>query len=301
MWDCTLTSPNLDDSRTVGVDESKLAVSISMAPRTAANMRPKGGPHWDSFGCACTPQELRDHPLREFTDESRRAFKVVAGKFACLVCNDGVLRTTRGHDAHYRVAHENLDIYGSFTDKQSGAGGRVNPNVPEGRDGHRAKMLKDLRSLGVTARSLATEGYTLGELDRAGFTFKDLHAIGTYTVEDLRAAGVTRQLKAAGLALSQLTEAGYTLSVLRKAGYSVKALKVNGASLGELRATGFNLSELRAVFSLSELKDLKRQNGTDKDPAFTIQDFMKEGYGCKDMRNAGFSLAALKSGYTEVR
>jgi len=300
MWDCTLTSPNLDDSITVGVDESKLKVSIPMTPKAKGAPhvnRKKGDPHWERFGCACTPQELRDNPLGEVSPQ--RAFTVVAGKLLCTECNDGVARTTRGHDAHYRGTHEGLDVYGSFTNRQTASGGRVNPNVPEGRDSHRAALLKELRKLGVTARNLAAEGYELSELDRAGFTFKDLHAIGSHTLEEMCAAGVTRQLKATGISLQQLSAAGYSIPILRKAGFSCAALKADGASLADLRAAGFPLAELRdGGFTLAEFKELRRPNSND--PAFTVQDLMKEGYNCRALRNAGYTLNALKSGYSEA-
>lgn len=53
-------------------------------------------------------------------------------------------------------------------------GGRVNPNVPKGRDVHRAMLLKELRALGVTAKELAHEDHSLEELKRAGFTVKEI-------------------------------------------------------------------------------------------------------------------------------
>jgi len=265
--------------------------------------RPVGESCWGHFGNSCTPQELKECPLTEFDD--KRAFKVIAGKLACKECNDGILRTTAGHDMHYRTVHEGLQVYSSFASgvdhEESSMGGRANLTVPKGRDPHRASLLKELRALGVTAKELTSEGYAIGELKDAHYTFKEIYASGAYSLEDMCKAGVTRQIKTAGIKLKDLVDAGYSLGDLRKNGYDCKTLKnAPGLSptVADLRAANFLLHDLReAGCSLSDLKDLRRPN-SQHDPAFTLQDLKKEGYTCKDMRKAGFTLAELRSGYT---
>ena len=67
-----------------------------------------------------------------------------------------------------------------------------------------------------------------------------------------------------------------------------------------LRACGFQLADLKeAGFSLKELKELKRPGNGGADVAFTLQDFMRLGYSCVECKKAGYSLAALRSGYSE--
>ena len=287
MWDCTLTSPRKVDG----------PLSVPMSPKSR---RPKGESHWNHFACGSTPQELKDHPLTSYAD--KRAFKVMNGKLMCKECDDGILRTVAGHDAHFRVAHEGLEVYSSFSSarSESSSGGRVNQNIPQGRDTHRAKLLKELKALGVTAKNLHAEGYTLAELKASGFTLKDLLAIGAFSLEQLYKAGVTKQLKGAGLSIEQLRGAGYSLRELRGAGYSAKQLKDTlSTPLGELRSAGFQLTDLKeANFSLSELKELKRPGNGGSDVAFTLQDFIALGYTCIECKRAGFPLSALKSGYT---
>ena len=100
---------------------------------------------------------------------TKRDFKVVQGKLACKLCDDNILRTVAGHDWHMRKVHDCID-----TAEESTAGGLLNPNVPKGRDSHRASLLKELKALGVTTKELVSEGYTLGELKAAGYTVKDI-------------------------------------------------------------------------------------------------------------------------------
>ena len=289
MWDCTVTSPTND----------KGPISVPLSPKAKrTGDRAKGDPHWATFNSLCTPEEAKVSPLTEYA--SSRAFKVVRGKLACKMCDDGILRTTAGHDMHYRTQHEGLEVYGSFkAGSESSAGGRVNATIPEGRSPNRAGLLKELHACGVTAKELAAEGYRLSELQQARYTFKEILATGSYSLEQLHAAGVTRNLKASGISAKDLFEAGYTLTELRKAGFSCEALKqATDADLASLRAAGFPLHELRvAGYSLSELKELRR-GGSKEDPAFTLQDLKKEGYTCKELRKVGFTLADLKSGYS---
>ena len=54
-----------------------------------------------------------------------------------------------------------------------------------------------------------------------------------------------------------------------------------------------------AGFTLKELKELKRPGNGGADVAFTLQEFMKVGYSCIECKKAGYSLAALRSGYSE--
>ena len=288
MWDCTATSPRGE----------KGPVSIPMSP---CAKRGKGESCWNHFITSCTPVELQAHSLKEYA--GTRDFRVESGKLACKICDDGVLRTVLGHDQHYRVAHEGYDtIYDSFASEESSAGGRINPNVPKGRDPHRAKLLKELKALGVTAKQLAGEGYSIEELQMAHFTVKEILNTGKFSLPECCEAGVTRNLKEAGVSLKGLLDAGYSLATLKKAGFSCKTLKTTAeAKLSDLRSVGFTLHELReGGFTLTELKDLRRPSGQGTDPAFSLQDLKALGYTCKDMRRAGFTLAELKNGYTSA-
>jgi ribosomal protein L13E len=292
MWDCTLTSPRKLDGG---------GYSVPMSPKAR---RAKGESHWEHFACNATPEELKRSPVKQFAGS--REFKVMHGKLACKECDDGILRTVAGHDAHYRVAHEGLELYDSFASgrAESASGGRTNQNVPEGREAHRAQLLKELKKKGITARMLTTEGYTLPELTGSGFSLKELLAIGQYTLEQLHAAGVTgrlHQVKEAGIGLPKLREAGYSLRELRLSGYNAKQLRTQcEARLGDLRHCGFQLADLKeAGFTLKELKELKRPGNGGADVAFTLQDFMRLGYSCIECKKAGYSLTALRSGYSE--
>ena len=101
----------------------------------------------------------------------------------------------------------------------------IDAQVPEGREVHRAKLLKELRKNGVTARNLHGEAYTLPELVEAGFSLKELMAIGQYGVEQLYKAGVRKGVKESGIGLPKLREAGFTLRELRQSGFTSKQLK----------------------------------------------------------------------------
>lgn len=289
MWDCTVTSPRGEST----------PVSIPMSPRK----RDKGESCWGHFVASCTPVELQQNPVRDWADS--RDVRIVGGKIECKLCigtrKEGILRTVLGHDQHYRVEHEGLEMYTSFTSEESEMGGRRNPNVPKGRDAHRAALLKELHALGVTAKELDNEGYELEELRDAGYTTKEIYGFGKYTLADLKEAGVTRHLKEAGLPLKELAQVGYTLAQLKKAGFTAKQLRSGvSANLADLRAAGYLLHELReAGFTLTEFKELKRPGGQ-LEPAFSLQALKKEGYTCKDLRKAGFTLAELKSGYTQA-
>jgi hypothetical protein len=283
MWDCTAISAR-------GVDN----LSVPMSPKTK---RGKGDPHWDCFNNECTPQELRKSPVKEYANN--RHFKLVGGKIACKECDDGVLRTTAGHDMHFRSQHEGLEVYTSFvSDSDTPGGGRQNANVPKGTSPNRRGLLTELKALGVTAKELEYEGYTLDELVKARYTVQEIFAIGKFTLEQMHKAGAVRNMKTAGIQPKTFIEAGYTLAQLRAAGYSCDALKAVGGALAELRAAGFSLRELRlAGFSLQELRDLRRAGSKD-DPAFTLHDFKNEGYMCKDLRKVGYTLSDLKNGFT---
>jgi lambda repressor-like predicted transcriptional regulator len=284
MWDCTMTSPrrNTDGGATV---------SVCMSPKAK---RKPGESHWSHFGSSCTPQELMEHSVGQASE--RRDFRLVGGKLACTQCTEDppILRTIAGHDLHFRTAHESLGVYTSFGAEESSAGGRVNPNVPKGRDAHRASLLKELKALGQTARQLTAEGYNLAELKRAGFTVKELLSCDEYNLEQLRAAvrlapprtqplapgpsqalcmraplcclklcvmpramptqGVVRALKGAGISLEQIRQAGYTLADARKAGYSAKQLR-SGFKL-DSESPGPTLADLKAAgFMLADLKE----------------------------------------------
>ena len=296
MWDCTLTSPHMRHE--LGGPSTPGPVSVDMSPR--GRRRPKGESCWGHYLAWTTPREMEESPLRHYDDA--RAFKLVCGKFACKICDDDVLRSIEGMNIHMRTAHDKLEVYSSFSSSapESASGGRTNANVLPGRNAHRAKLIRNLKNLGVTAGELHAEGYTLPELRSAQFSLKELMGMRRYSLEQLQRAGVTQGLKGAGFPIKALSEAGYNLTEMRKGGYSCSALKSGlGSSLAELRAAGFSLHELKcAGFVLPELKALTRPGSSD--PAFTVQDLIKEGYGCKEMKAAGFKLAALRSGYTEA-
>jgi biotin operon repressor len=292
MWDCTLTSPRKLEGG---------GYSVPMSPKAR---RAKGESHWEHFASNATPEELKKSPIKDFA--GCREFKMVSGKLACKVCDDGILRTVAGHDAHYRTTHEGLELYDSFSSSrsESAAGGRSNQNVPEGREAHRALLLRELKKQGVPAKTLHGEGYALAELKSTGCTLKELLAVGAYSLEQLCKAGVTgklHQIKESGIGLPKLREAGYTLRELRLCGFTAKQLREQcEARLGDLKQCGYQLHDLKeAGYSLKELKELKRPGNGGADVAFTLQDFMKLGYSCIECKKAGYSLRALRSGYSE--
>ena len=290
MWDCTLTSPR------EGTHFGGLPISTSASPRK----RSPGESCWATFADSTTPLEQQHSPVKEYSD--RRDFKLVGGRLACKLCDDNVLRTVAGHDLHVRKMHDQLEVYSSYGGEESEAGGRVNPNVPKGRETHRAGLLRELKALGVTTKELAAEGYHLDELKKAGYTVKELRASGKWGLDELKGGGVTRHLKAAGATIKDLLGAGYSLAELKRAGFCCKVLRGSGdkaRTLADLRAAGFSLHELReAGFGLKELKELKRP-GSGHEPAFTLQDLKAEGFTCANLRRAGFALHDLKAGYTQ--
>ena len=88
----------------------------------------------------------------------------------------------------------------------------------------RSHLLKELRSLNVTAKELRGEGHSLNALKDAGYSLKELRNAG-FSLEELKAANVTKQLRASGYTIAELKKAGYDLADFHAANYSAKEMR----------------------------------------------------------------------------
>lgn len=115
--------------------------------------------------------------------------------------------------------------------------------------------LRELRDSGYSTEALHDAGHELHELVAAGATAEELKSLQTFTVADLRGAGLgaaalravgysAEDLKTGGCSGGEMKQAGWTAKELRAAGYSAAELRQGGYAVFELKAAGYTNADL---------------------------------------------------------
>lgn len=149
------------------------------------------------------------------------------------------------------------------------------------------------RQQGVSASQIrSTSNCSLQALKAAGYSAADLKNAG-FTASQLKNAGFTaKQLKDAGFAAGQLLNAGYSRSDLAKAGFTPGQIAAGEAALAQMK-------DQTTACSIAKLKQERLNNVTasqiHSESNCSIATLKAAGFSAADLKNAGFSAAALKA------
>ena len=180
----------------------------------------------------------------------------------------------------------------------------------------RSHLLKELRSLNVTAKELRGEGHSLNALKDAGYSLKELRNAG-YSLEELKAANVTKQLRASGFTIAELKKAGYDLADFHAANYSAKEMRTAsidadehggtntkramGYTVVDLKGAGYMMHELQAAgYTCAELKAGGFKPKDLRAAGFTVKTLRRTGCTTSELKGIGFTLADLKLGGCQI-
>ena len=204
-------------------------------------------------------------------------------------------------------------------------------------DPRRLQLTRDIREFRFSLLQLFEKGYTIQEIESAGFRLKDLNTPladaralkktgkisvdqlrlilnyedrQIFTVNEMKLQGLNlNQLKSiVGFPIRELKDAGYSLAELKEAGCTFRELKDTGYSAFQLKEAGCTLRELKEVFTMSELKDagylasqLKEAGCTLRElmGIFTLRRLKVVGYTLAEFKETGCTLRELKdAGYS---
>mmetsp|Transcript_76568 Transcript_76568/g.237090 ORF Transcript_76568/g.237090 Transcript_76568/m.237090 type:complete len:352 (-) Transcript_76568:17-1072(-) len=137
--------------------------------------------------------------------------------------------------------------------------------------------------------SLVDEGWSLSEMRRAGYDYKDFVELG-YPLEELTDVFSACELRKAGVPLMELLLVGWDCVGARVAGFELSELVTAGCTARKIRLAGWDdppaASQMRQVgFKAADM----RLGG------WQLSELRLAGYSLPDLRLGGFSPAALSA------
>lgn len=125
---------------------------------------------------------------------------------------------------------------------------------------------------------LKQEGWSPGEMRKAGYEYKDFVELG-YPIEELVEVFSASDLRKAGVSVQELLMVGWDCARAREAGFDIAELASAGCSPQRIRLAGWD-----DVASASQMRQLH----------FKAEDMRLGGWSMSELRLAGYSLADLR-------
>lgn len=198
----------------------------------------------------------------------------------------------------------------------------------------RIQALKELKESGVAALSALDLGYTLMELFRAGYPFREayMNNVGTcslikakqagyasaelivwameqpqhaqfpqhaqlkiFSATELRQAGVQcGRARYSGFTCDECKEGGYTVHEAREAGFPINAIMQAGYTAAEAKIAGFGCAELKYAGYPYAEVALVFSGGEMKCAGYNIEEAKNAGLSCGMARQAGYNAYEAK-------
>jgi len=137
--------------------------------------------------------------------------------------------------------------------------------------------------------ALQEEGWTLAELRRVGYEYKDFAEAGC-TLEVLMGVFTAAELRKAGLGIHELLTLGWDCARAREAGFELASLASAGCSVQRIRFAGWDDAS-----SAMSLKRLGFDASSLRHGGFSLSELQLAGYSLADLRLAGFAPASLSA------
>lgn len=155
--------------------------------------------------------------------------------------------------------------------------------------GYDVKAIGDtLRAAGIDAQELKDAGFNASDLKSAGYTALEVANVG-YDIDDLKEAGYSAlQMKAAGESAHRLYKHGYTSVDLQSAGFNMKD-------------AGFRVSEVQPNGHPVDLRELGYSAHDVKEHDYTVFQLKEAGYSAVEVKEAEYPLEDMvKAGYSVI-
>lgn len=165
-----------------------------------------------------------------------------------------------------------------------------------------AYTAQELRASGFTVRDMQDAGYGLAMLKFGGFSVRECINAG-YTTKTLVDAGFPLAgFKDAGCTAKELFDAGFTVDYFRIAGYDLRDLRgLVSCSAGQVKSGGYSLVQVKAAgYTAGELKVAGYPLAQVKAAGYTLVELRQAGYAVWVLAANGYSITELRrSGFTD--
>lgn len=138
-------------------------------------------------------------------------------------------------------------------------------------------------------KELREEGWTVIELKRAGYDYKDFIESG-YKLEDIMCVFTPSDFSKAGVSLSEMVAAGWDCYRGKEYGHSIADMVQAGCTLQRLRDAGYTDLDAAAA-----LKSLGIPPATLRAARWKLSELRRVGFSVTELRQAGFSSSAVNA------